>query len=134
MNDVRFVPLSYSHDTFLRFKPRLSLKDLDCAMVTPVLNSNLAEKLKAVHVYANGYKLLDIQREAFKIDSSSFDPNFPVEFSADELADGWVRIRPSGGASNFWLDFYGQTPKKQFSPTETVDSLARPPSRRERVA
>lgn len=92
----------------------------------PIVNRSLAGKLKAIHVYANGYKLKEIQREDFSIDATAFDPKVPVEFTEDELADPWVRIRPSEFASNFSLEFYGQTPKKLFLSRETIDSLAKP--------
>lgn len=126
MEKVRFVRACYSHDHYIRISPRLVLKDLDQAMFMPVLNRSLAGKLKAIHVYANGYKLKDIQCEDFRIDATAFDPKVPVEFAEDELADPWVRIRPSDFASNFSLEFYGQTPKKLFLSRETIDSLAKP--------
>ncbi len=123
---VRFVQATYLHDQFIRISPRLVLKDLDQAMIMPVLNRSLAGKLKAIHVYANGYKLKDIQCGDFRIDATAFDPKIPVEFTEDELADPWVRIRPSEVASNFSLEFYGQTPKKLFLSRETIESLAKP--------
>lgn len=101
LEKVRFVRACYSHDQFIRISPRLILKDLDQAMIMPVLNRSLAGKLKAIHVYANGYKLKEIQREDFRIDATAFDSKVPVEFTEDELADPWVRIRPSEFASNF---------------------------------
>ncbi len=130
MEKVRFVQARYAHDQFIRISPRLVLKDLDQAMFMPVLNRSLAGKLKAIHVYANGYKLKDIQREDCDIDATDYDPKVPVEFTEDELDDPWVRIRPAF-ASHFLLGFYEQTPKKQFLSRETIDSLAKPARRKE---
>jgi hypothetical protein len=122
MQSAQFISIRYSHDQFIRIAPRLTLKDFDNAMFMPVVDKSLAEKLKAIHIYANGYKLMDIQRSNFRIDNTPFDPKIPIVFSDDELLTPWVRIRPEI-ASSFWLNFYEQTPKKLFSPSETIDSL-----------
>jgi hypothetical protein len=87
MDKVRFIRTRYSHDDFIRLRPRLVLKDTDAAMIMPILNLSLAEKLKAIHIYANGYKLMDIQRRDFSIDLTPSDHEIPVEFSVDELRD-----------------------------------------------
>src|SRR5215471_17966925 len=92
-------------------------------MFMPIVNQGLGEKLKAMHVYANGYKLHDIQREDFRIDTTEFETSIPVEFSEEELGDPWVRIRPES-ASAFSLSFYDQTPKRLFLSSEIIDSLA----------
>jgi hypothetical protein len=60
----------------------------------------------------------------FKIETSAFDPKFPVEFTEDEISDGWVRIRPSYLSSAFHISFSDQTPKRLFESPLTSDSLA----------
>jgi hypothetical protein len=125
MERVQLISARYAHDDFIRLRPRLALKDIDEAMIMPIINQDLADKVSAIHVYANGYKLHDIQCEDFRIDATAFDPSIPVEFSEDELADPWVRIRPTS-ASVFSLSFYERTPKRLFSSPETVDTLSLP--------
>lgn len=125
MEMVRLISARYTHDDFIRLRPRLALKDIDEAMIMPIINQGLADKLRAIHVYANGYKLHDIQREDFRIDATAFDTSIPVEFTEDELGDPWVRVRPTS-ASAFSLSFYERTPKRLFLSPETVDTLSLP--------
>jgi hypothetical protein len=80
-------------------------------MFMPMLNKSLAEKVKAIHVYANGYKLQEIVQAELSIDTTSFNPEIPTKFTDNELADMWVRIRPMG-VSTFRMEFFEQTPKE----------------------
>ena len=89
----------------------------------PMLNESLAEKIKAIHVFSNEYKLQEIAKVDFSIDTDSFNSELPVEFTEDELADPWVRVRPVN-ASAFRFSFSEQTPKRLFSPSQTPNSLA----------
>jgi hypothetical protein len=124
MDSVEFISASYRHDPhFFRFWPRLKLLDIDQAWLMPILNKSLAEKVKAIHVYANGYKLYEAARSEFSIDNSSFDPKIPAQFSPEELADPWVRIRPKG-LSTFVISFSERTPRRLFASPQTPDSLA----------
>jgi len=66
--------------------------------------SESRREVKAIHIYANQYKLTDIGAEGFRIDDSSFEARVPYLFSAQELADPWVRLRPNM-ASAFTYDF-----------------------------
>jgi hypothetical protein len=122
MTTVEFIPISYD-DVFLKLLPRLRLLDFDDAIFSPILNFSLASKLKAIHVYANGYKIQEITETDFKIDTSAFDPEIPVEFTEDELSDGWILIRPSDLSSLFQISFSYQTPKRLFESPLTSDSL-----------
>ena len=83
-------------------------------MIMPMINRSLARKINTIHIYANGYKLDEIQSNKFQIDETEFDPEIPVKFTSEELSDPWVRIRPSG-KSCFSLSFYTRTPKRLFS-------------------
>jgi hypothetical protein len=38
-------------------------------MFLPILNKSLAEKVKAIHIYANGYKLQERDQTVFNIDT-----------------------------------------------------------------
>lgn len=125
LDPVEFVTLRYNHDdSIIRFRPRLTLRDLDEVTVMPVMNRALAEKLGAIHIYANGYKLREIKKVDFSIDDTPFDPEIPAEFTTEELADPWVRIRPAGYVSVFSLSFADRTPSRLFSAEPISDSLA----------
>jgi hypothetical protein len=58
------------------------------------VSEKLADEVKAIHVYANEYKLREIGSAEFIIDRTEFDPKIPLIFSTAELTDRWVRIRP----------------------------------------
>jgi hypothetical protein len=87
MNTVGFISIKYDKDAFIRFEPTLCVKDLDEAGYILILNKSLAQKVKAIHVIANGYKLDEFAREEFSIDETAFEPSVPVEFDMEELAD-----------------------------------------------
>ena len=87
-------------------------------MFMPVLNQSLAEKLHSIEVFANGYKLADIGASAFHIDGSPLQGAAPGTFTAVELSDPWVRVRPSSGDSTFHLRFTSQTPRRIYEYTE----------------
>lgn len=122
-NEVEFLPISYSKDSFIRYFPTICLKDLDDAMFLPIANKSLAEKVKAIHIYSNGYKIQEIGPEDLKVDEKEFEPGIPVEFSQHELEDPWVRIRPSEMSSAFYIRFFDQTPKRMFVPDQVQNSL-----------
>jgi hypothetical protein len=86
------------------------------------LDRDLAMKVKAIHVYANAYKLMEISLDGFGIDNSTFNPKVPLLFSEEELADAWVRLRPKG-SSTFHVQFSEQTPRRFFHANEVTDSL-----------
>ena len=122
MDEVEFLSISYSKGGYIRFFPTLTLRDLDEAMFLPFTNKSLAEKIKAIHVYSNGYKLKEISKSDFNIDESTVEPTFPVTFSDEELNDPWVSIRPEI-ASTFHIKFFEETPKRMFVTSQTMNSL-----------
>jgi hypothetical protein len=125
MDPVPSITTHYSHDDVLiRFRPRLQLRDLHGCMFMPVLNRSLAEKLHSIQVFANGYKLADIGPDDFKVDCSAYKSAAPGPFSTEELADPWVRIRPSQMSSTFYLQFTSTTPKRMYGYEEMCDSRA----------
>lgn len=122
-DEVEFIGISYRKDSFIRHMPTVSLKDLDEALFLPMLNKSLAEKIKTIHIYSDGYKIQEICSDDFSIDSSEFEPNIPAHFSDEELGDPWVRIRPSNLSSAFHIDFFEKTPKRMFMPEQVENSL-----------
>jgi hypothetical protein len=125
LNPVPTIIACYSHDDHLiRVRPRLQLRALDNCMLMPVLNQSLAEKLHSIQVFANGYKLAVIGPNDFAIDRSSFEDPVPESFTLDELADPWVRIRPTEMSSAFRLRFASTTPRRMYAHEETHDTPA----------
>jgi len=123
LNQVQFISITYSKGGFIRFEPVFALRDFDEAMFLPLLNESLARKLKAVHVFANEYKLMEISQDNFQIDTTAFEPDVPAEFTSKELADPWVRIRPRPLASTFHFRFSEDTPQRRFAPKQVQDTL-----------
>lgn len=122
-DDVEFIGISYRKDSFIRYMPTISLKDLDEAMFLPILNKSLAEKVKAIHIYSDGYKMQELGPDDFSIDASEFEPRIPAQFTDEELVDPWVRIRPSNLSSAFHIRFFEKTPKRMFMPEQVENSL-----------
>lgn len=123
MDPVKFITIRYDHDnSFIRYQPRLSLRDIDDAMFLPVVNKSLADKIIAIHIFSNGYKLQEITKSKFSIDTTTFSPKIPANFTDDELNDVWVRIRPIN-ASAFRMSFSDQTPKRMFISRQIPNSL-----------
>lgn len=120
-DNIKFIPIDYHHDDFIRFQPRLSLRNLDEAMFLHYINKSLAEKIKKIHILCNGYKIHEINIREFYIDETPFDYKFPLRFSDEELNDKWVRIRPKN-ASTFIFSFFEETPKRMFPAKEIPNS------------
>jgi len=116
MDSVEFLTISYSKDSLVRYFPCLSLRNIDDAMFLPILNKSLAEKVRSIYMYSSGYKLQETQKAEFYVDTTSFAPKIPVEFSDEELSDPWVRIRPKND-STFHMRFFEETPKRMFVPS-----------------
>ncbi len=127
VDPIPSITVHYAHDDpLIRFRPRLRLRDLDDCMFMPIVNLSLAEKIDAIEVVANGYKLAHIGPQDFKLDRSRFESEVDQAFSAEELADPWVRIRPAEMSSAFHLRFTSNTPRRLFGHQETPDLSDRP--------
>ena len=122
LDPVRLITIHYTHDSFIRYFPRLSLRDIDESSFLPVLNASLAQKVKRFYVFSNGYKLQQVSQSDFTIDTGSFEVDIPVRFTSAELSDPWIRIRPVG-ASAFTISFADQTPRRMLSPRQTPEGL-----------
>jgi len=127
MEKVQFLTARFDHgDRMFRFGKFITLKDLDGASLMPIINFSLWEKVKAIHIYANGYKLYEIQRDEIRADTSPLEIEELWHFTDAELADSWVRLRPHEGSSNFHFEFRHLTPRRVYSPLPVLDSLAKP--------
>lgn len=123
MEYVEFIPIIFRESRLIRNSDGLTLRDLDEAMLLPFCNASLADKIKAIHIYSNGYKIKELGPNDIEIDRIEFAPSIPVNFSEDELNDPWVRIRPAGGYSSFNIEFFDETPKRMYMPKQTENSL-----------
>jgi hypothetical protein len=86
------------------------------------LNRRLAEKVKAIRVYANEYKRAELRSEIFRLEERDFarGDSF-LFFSEEELADAWVRLGPQS-ASTFRIRLSEQTPKRIYSAAEIIEA------------
>ena len=100
-DEFEFLAISYDKDGSIRFMPTICVRDLDRAMFLPFVNASLAEKIQAIHVFANGYKIHELGPDDLQVDAMPCNPRVPVEFTEEELKDPWVRVRPSGMVSTF---------------------------------
>ncbi len=122
-NKVERLIISHNKDSFIRFKPCYSVRDLDNAKFIFMLNKSLAEKVCFIRIYSNGYKIRELGKEDFSIDETPFDSSAPVCFSEEEISDQWVRIRPSSGSSCFDIDYSEFTPKRLYTPKVVLGNL-----------
>jgi hypothetical protein len=119
-NSVKAISIRYSKDSLIRFMPVPRLLEIDECMFLFYLNQKLGEKVKCIRNYANEYKLTEISTNGFNIEPAR-QPEIPVFFSEDELADRWVVLRPHQ-SSTFHVRFSEQTPKRFFHADEVADS------------
>lgn len=121
MEKMKYIYTNYYHDSgFLRFQPRLSLRDFDGATYLPLLSASFAQKVAAIHIIANGYKLAEIKPAGMRIDSSKVSFDFPADLAAIGANDPWVRIRGEV-SSAFMLDFSSWTPRRRFVSRDVPD-------------
>lgn len=111
---VKQLVVSYRTTSFIRFEPELTLMDFDECRLMPIVNKSLAEKVEGIRIFANGYMLLDLDKDAFQIDNSNFELDLDNKFTEQELSDPWVRIRPKELASAFQLSFADSVPVRMF--------------------
>jgi hypothetical protein len=116
LQKVRVLVINFGYDSLIRIPPYLLLSDVDEAVFALFLNRSLANKLKAVRVYGNEYKLAEYSRESMRLDSPLEDPAIPMCFATAELADEWVRVMHD--LSPFRLSFSEKTPLRIFPATE----------------
>lgn len=123
IQELSTVIIGYDHDSgLIRYQPRLKLKDLEDAGWVVLLDSRLSEKLSAIHIYANGYKLDEIRRQNLHFEEMARERASPLEFSDKELEIPWVIVRPDYG-SFFQLRFSERTPSRFYTPTRTEPTM-----------
>ncbi|MEK9505178.1 hypothetical protein [Gaopeijia maritima] len=120
----------YSEGSWIRFEPGIPLRDLDAASWILFCNKSLATRIAGLRVSAGGYELYRCGPDGFVIDETAFPSDMPVPFSPAELADPWVRIRPSSGVSMFDLPFYTATPRRLSAPTHFTEHEPPPANHR----
>ena len=79
------------------------------------MNKSLADKLKAIRVYSNQYKLAEYSCDSVPIEACR-GFKIPMIFAEEELADPRVRIMH--GISAFDITFTEKTPFRTFSAVE----------------
>jgi hypothetical protein len=115
MSRVNNVFMMYSKNSLFRFSPYLTMRDLDESMFILEVNKSLASKVSRIQVYANEYKLFDMSSDQFEIDLECYEVDVPAEFTAKEVEDAWVRIRPKR-TTLFKISYSEQTPGRVFVP------------------
>lgn len=104
-----------------RLPPYLQLKDLDRVCLTLSASRSLAEKLKAIHVLGNEYKLAEFSAHQIRLFNDGKQPYFPMPFTPEELTDEWVLLLPKRGG--FGISFSETTPRRMFDADLVQDSL-----------
>jgi hypothetical protein len=77
------------------------------------VSRSFARKVRRIRIFANGYELDDLGPGDFFVDESKTGLDIDNRFSADELKDPWVRLRPRR-SSAYQFDFYRKTPRRMF--------------------
>lgn len=121
---VSSISFDYSNDQFIRVSPLFRMRDIDRSLFILLFSKSLAQKIGCIRIYSNGYKIMVIREDELVIDATKFEPGLSTRFTDDELADPWVRIRPSGFSSAFDISFYELTPKRLFEADHVKDGHA----------
>ena len=103
-------------------RPVLTLRELDHGMFLPFVNGSLADKIHSIQIFANGYKLMDIGPSDFSVDRNRCAGGLPGDFSDEELADAWVRLRPANFNSAYTFRFGDTTPRRIYGHDQPGDS------------
>jgi len=114
---VTKIAISYEKGGLTRYPPGPCLMDVDECKFIFHLNGGLARKVKTIRIFANEYKLSQINREEFRIYEPENAPPVPLFFSEQELTDPWVALAPPD-VSSFRIAFSEQTPRRFFDPKD----------------
>jgi hypothetical protein len=118
---VKTIPIQYKKGSFFRIDPALRLFDLEECMIVFFLNRKLAERVCNITIYSNEYKLKEINGSDISAEHPRQEPEIPLLFTDEELADPWVIVRPKN-ATFFTVDFSDQTPRRYFHADEVSDT------------
>jgi hypothetical protein len=127
LRKIGSLKVEFGYDAFIRMGPYLRLKDLDDCMFAIFANESLAKRIDKIHVFGNEYKLLELDKRSFRVDTGfdRFQPH--LVFSGKELEDKWARLMADIGP--FHLSFASMTPVRLFEPNRVTDSGVRKRSR-----
>ncbi|WP_155905045.1 hypothetical protein [Methylopila sp. M107] len=108
---LRFECVSYP---FLdRFYPSLKLIEMNSSMVLFDCNAKVAEHIRSITMYANGFEILNLKQDNWHCEPSSISRfHLPKETNSSELGAEYVTLRPSSMCSCFNIDFDDRTPKR----------------------
>lgn len=96
-----------------RFAPTFKLMNLDSSMIIFDCSRKIAEHIEEITMFANGYRLLHLEKSAWKIEKGSFERfQLPPEATQVEADADWVTIRPIDFVSCFTIDLMNHTPKR----------------------
>lgn len=125
MAEVSAITISYRkerHGVSFPHERGIALRDLQDANTLPFVSLSFARKVRRIRILANGYVLDDLGPGDFSIDESETGLDIDDRFSAEELADPWVRLRPRR-SSAYQFDFYRKTPRRMStSPAPGADA------------
>lgn len=109
-----FIQAIYGTTPFLeRITPTCRLIDLDRSMILFDCSAEIADHIENITVWANGYRILDLNREDIRPEGGSFERfRLPKEAHQKEDCHEWRTIRPASNNSAFGPDFMGATPQR----------------------
>jgi hypothetical protein len=116
IDEVAGITISYRkerHGVSFPHERGINLRDLQDADTLPFVSRSFARKVRRIRIFANGYELDDLGPGDFFVDESKTGLDIDNRFSADELKDPWVRLRPRR-SSAYQFDFYRKTPRRMF--------------------
>lgn len=113
ISKTKSIALTYHTNHFIRLEPDFKLKHLQDGLFLFLTNKTLAQRIVSIDIYANGYKLSEIEKHQISIDENDVKSATPLEFTSAELEDSWVIIRPKS-ASAFSMDFSSRVPVRMF--------------------
>ncbi len=116
---IKELGINFGSNSFIRIPPYLKLKDIDGSMLMFLMNESLSKKIKGIHIYANAYKIAEIDISKTRTDDPNSPVNIPMIFTENELKDKWVRMI-GNMYTTFNIRFSETTPVRYYNPEELV--------------
>ena len=96
-----------------RFAPTCKLLELHGCWILFECSRELANKIKEITIFGNGYELLQIQKDEMRFEAGKYERlSLPSEAKQGEADHEWVTLRPAKMASCFTVDLMGATPRR----------------------
>jgi len=96
-----------------RFSPTFKLIELDSCMILFDCSRAFADAIENITILANGYELLNLSKEDWKVMPGSFDRfKLPKEATQTRDSSEWATLRPSKMSSAFTIDLMSRTPRR----------------------